>query len=147
MTHVKVNSNNVAKSIDGFMKDFFNEFTPAVNKTIREDVLNFPPVNIVDTPDTYEVELLIPGFDKADFKVKLENNLLTISAEQKKTEMPADHKVVRREFASRSFKRSFTLDDKIEVENISAKYENGILNLTLPKRELAKAFSKEISIA
>jgi len=76
----------------------------------------------------------------------LENNLLTISAEKKEDNLTNDSKVIRREFSTRGFKRSFTIDDKIELNEIAAKYENGILKLTLPKREAAKAFSKEITI-
>lgn len=146
MTYVKVN-NPVAKSLDGLVKDFFNDFSPAVSKAVREDVLHFPPVNIIDTPDNYEVELFSPGFEKSDFVVKLENNLLTISAEKKEDSYNKDSKVIRREFSTRGFKRSFTIDDKIELNDIVAKYENGILKLTLPKREAAKAFSKDIAIS
>ena len=83
MTLVKVN-NGFSKSIDGMMKDLFNEFPSAVSKTVREDVLYFPPVNIIDKEASYSIELAAPGFEKADFNVKLDNNILTISTEKKR---------------------------------------------------------------
>jgi HSP20 family protein len=142
---VKVN-NGFSKSIDGMMKDLFNEFPTAVSKTFREDVLHFPPVNIVDKDAAFVIEMAAPGFEKADFNVKLENNILTISTEKKETASETTEKIVRQEFSKKSFKRSFTIDEKIDTENINAKYENGILKLELPKKEVAKAGSKEINI-
>ena len=82
MTLVKVN-NGFSKSIDGMMKDLFNELPSAVSKTFREDVLYFPPVNIINKDAAYSIELAAPGFEKADFNVKLDNNILTISTEKK----------------------------------------------------------------
>lgn len=145
MTLVKVN-NGFSKSIDGMMKDLFNEFPSAVSKTVREDVLYFPPVNIIDKEASYSIELAAPGFEKADFNVKLDNNILTISTEKKEENQSSTDKLVRREFSYKSFKRSFTVDEKIDTENISAKYENGILKLELPKKENVKASAKDINI-
>ena len=145
MTLVKVN-NQLSRSFDGLMKDLFNEFPSNLGKTVREDVLHFPPVNILDTAGSYQLEIAAPGLEKADFNVKLENNLLTISTEKKEEKTASAEKMIRREFSQRSFKRSFTIDEKIDAENISAKYENGILKLELPKKEIAKAVAKEINI-
>lgn len=145
MTLVKVNS-PLSKSIDGMMKDFFNEFPSTVSKTFREDVLHFPPVNITDTPTSYQLEVAAPGFEKADFKVNLEANVLTISTEKKEEKSNEADKLVRREFSYKGFKRSFTIDEKIDSENISAKYENGILKLDLPKKEVLRTGAKEINI-
>jgi len=145
MTYVKVN-NPIMKSIDGMMKDLINEFPSAVSKTFREDILYFPPVNIIERTDAYHVELAAPGMQKADFNVKLEANILTISTDKKEEKNESTDKVIRREFGYKAFKRSFTIDEKIDMENISAKYENGILNLELPKKEIVKAGAKEINI-
>lgn len=145
MTLVKVN-NPLSKTFDGFMKDFFNEFPAAVNKTVREEVLHFPPVNIVERTNDYLVEIAAPGFEKADFNVKLDGKLLTIYTEKKETISESTNKIIRNEFSYRSFKRSFTIDEKIDADRISAKYENGILKLELPKKEEMKASTKEISI-
>jgi HSP20 family protein len=132
--------------LNGFVNEFFNEFPTAVGKTVREEVLNNPPVNIEETPDDYLVRILAPGYLKSDFKVSLDNHLLTISSEKREEEVAEANKLIRKEFSQRSFKRSFTINEKIEAENITAKYDNGILYLTLPKRETAKAFSKDIEI-
>ena len=146
MTNVKMN-HPLSKSLNGFVNEFFNEFPTAVGKTVREDLLNNPPVNIEETPDVYLVNILAPGYQKSDFKIGLDNNLLTISSEKKEDDLAEGNKIIRKEFSQRSFKRSFTINEKIEAENITAKYDNGILYLTLPKRENAKAFSKDIEIA
>ena len=145
MTLVKVNT-PLSKTFDGMMKELFNEFPAAVNKAVREDVLHFPPVNIVDKKDSYQLEVAAPGFEKADFNVKLEGNILTISTEKKETVSESTDKMIRQEFSYRSFKRSFTIDEKIDGENISAKYENGILKLVLPKKEDLKSGAKDINI-
>jgi HSP20 family protein len=145
MTLVKVN-NPVTKTIDGLMNELFNDFPATLGKSIREDVFHFPPVNIVEKADRYLLDLSVPGFEKADFNIKLEANTLTISTAKKEDAKTETDKVVRKEFSSRGFKRSFTLDDKIDAAAIAAKYENGILKLELPKKEEVKATTKEINI-
>ena len=145
MTLVKVNS-PLTKSFDGFFNDFFNEFPATLGKTVREDVLNFPPVNIVEKADGYHLDLSAPGMEKSDFNIKLDGKILTISAEKKDEKATETDKVVRKEFSFRSFKRSFTVDEKIDASNIAAKYENGILKLVLPKKEEIKTSAKEINI-
>lgn len=145
MTLVKVN-NPVSRSIDGLMKEFFNDFPAAFGKSMREDFLQFPPVNITEKSNAYQVELAVPGFDKKDFQVKLENNLLTISSEKTAEKEENTDKTIRREFSHRSFKRSFTLDEKIDATKITARYENGILMLELPKKAEAQPSAKEINI-
>jgi HSP20 family protein len=145
MTLVKVN-NPIAKTFDGLMNELFNELPANFGKTVREDVFGFPPVNILEKQNTYQLQVAAPGFDKADFNVKVDGNLLTISAAQKEEVKDETAKSIRKEFSAKSFKRSFTLDEKIDVAGISAKYDNGILHLELPKKEIAKNDSKEITI-
>lgn len=145
MTFVKTN-NPLAKSFDGLMNELFNELPANFGKTMREDVLGFPPVNITEKPDYYHLEVAAPGFDKADFNVKLEGNTLTVSVEKQADPKSETDKLIRREFSAKSFKRTFTLDEKIDASNISAKYENGILIVGLPKKEEIKAVTKQINI-
>lgn len=145
MTLVKVN-NPVSKSFDGFVNEIFNEFPATFGKTFREDVLSFPPVNIAEFTNAYQLEVSVPGFEKADFNIKLEGNVLTISSDKKEEARLATEKIIKKEFSQKAFKRSFTLDEKIEANGIEAKYENGILKLALPKKEVAKITSKEITI-
>ena len=142
---VKVNR-PLNKSLNGFVNEFFNEFPTAMGKTMREDILHYPPVNIIETPDSYFVHLMAPGLQKSDFKVALDNNTLTISTEIEELAGAETEKLLRKEFSIRSFKRSFTINEKVEAENISAKYENGIMVLELPKREIAKAVKRDINI-
>ncbi|MNL53906.1 Acid shock protein [compost metagenome] len=104
------------------------------------------PVNIHETADGYHLELNAPGRNKEDFKVNVENGLLTISYEKKETTEDKTYKTIRREFNFRSFKRSFNLDEKINADAIQARYENGVLKVFLPKKEEVKLSPKEISI-
>jgi len=145
MTFVKTN-NPFAKSFDGLMNELINELPSTLSKTVRQDVFGFPPVNIVEKADHYHLQLAAPGFDKGDFNIKLEGETLTISAEKKEDTKSETDKVIRNEFSAKTFKRSFTLDEKIDAGNINAKYENGILHVGLPKKEEVKAVTKEITI-
>ncbi|MBK7435067.1 MAG: Hsp20/alpha crystallin family protein [Chitinophagaceae bacterium] len=145
MTLVKVN-NPVARSFDGLFNELFNEFPATFGKTMREDVLGFPPVNIFEKDNHYHLELSVPGMDKSDFTVNLEGKTLTVSGSKKEEKQEGTEKLIRREFSHKSFKRSFTVDDKIDASGILAKYENGILMLDLPKKEEAKNASRQISI-
>ncbi len=145
MTFVKVN-NNINKTFDGIMNELFNELPVNFGKSIREDVLHFPPANIVEKADLYKIELAAPGMQKSDFVVKLDGKTLTISAEKKTEESTENEKMIRKEFGYKSFKRSFTVDEKIDGANITAKYENGILTLELPKKDEIKNTAKDIVI-
>jgi HSP20 family protein len=145
MTFVKTN-NPFAKSFDGLMTELFNDLPATLGKTVREDVFGFPPVNIVEKNDYYHLQVSAPGFEKGDFNVKLDGNILTISSEKKEEAKAENEKVIRKEFSSKGFKRTFTLDEKIEAANINAKYENGILHVGLPKKEEVKAVTKDITI-
>jgi HSP20 family protein len=107
---------------------------------------SFPPVNIVETADAYHLELSAPGRSKEDFKVVADNELLTISFEKKEEAKAEGVKAIRREFSFQSFKRSFSLDSKIDAAGVQAKYENGLLKLLLPKKADTKEAVKEITI-
>ena len=145
MTLVKVN-NPVARSFDGLMNQFLNDLPSATGKTTREEFLGFPPVNIDEKPNSYLLQLAVPGYEKTDFTVKLEADLLTISAGRTTETKDETVKSIRKEFSNKSFKRSFTLDEKIDGATIVAKYENGILNVEIPKKEQEKTPAKEIAI-
>jgi HSP20 family protein len=125
MTLVKTN-NPFAKSFDGLMNEILNDLPSAFGKNLKQEVYGFPPVNIVEKNDHYHLQVSAPGFEKGDFNLKLEGDTLTISAEKKEETKSETDKVIRKEFSSKSFKRTFTLDEKIDAANINAKYENGI---------------------
>jgi HSP20 family protein len=104
------------------------------------------PVNVKESKDAYYLEVIAPGFDKNNFKVNIEGDLLTVSAEIKNEVKDETDKKIRSEYSYRSFKRSFTLDEKINAADIDAKYVNGVLTLNLPKKVEVKEAAKEITI-
>jgi HSP20 family protein len=144
MTFVKVNN----RPFGNLFSDFLNEIPGAAARTFGQDLFAFPQTNIHETPEAYHLELNVPGRSKEDFKIQVEQGLLSISFDAK--EEPAvqeGYKTIRREFEFKSFKRSFSVDDKVAVEGIQAKYENGVLKLLLPKKEESKVSSRQINIA
>ena len=143
MTFVKVN-NPVQKSINQFFDEFLNDIPANWGRNLQNSFN--PPVNILETKEAYHMELNAPGRNKEDFKINIENGLLSISFEKKTENDSEDVKSVRKEFSFESFKRSFSIDEKIQADNIQAKYENGVLKLYLPKKDEVKDTPKEISI-
>lgn len=99
-----------------------------------------PAVNIKETPENYEVEVTAPGYSKDNFKIQLDNNVLSISAEkQENREQDDQPRYVSQEFTIQNFSRTLTLQKEVvDTENIIGSYENGILRLSIPKREEAK---------
>ncbi len=101
------------------------------------NAVSVPPVNIRETDTAYEVELSAPGKTKEDFNIEVDNDLLTISSEYKSENTSEDGKFTRREFSYSSFRRSFTLPETVNSDDIKANYDAGILRISLPKREEA----------
>lgn len=105
------------------------------------------PVNIVETDTTYEVQVVAPGLKKEDFQLAFTGDTLTVSFEHNDQKVEGDQrKWIRREYRTASFSRSFTIDSTVDVEKAKARYDNGILSLTLPKREEAKRISRKIEV-
>jgi len=132
----------------GTLNNLFEEVFGGFPATNFAKELHVPAVNVKENKDAFQLEVAAPGLEKKDFKLNVEDNLLTISYEkQTSTEHNSeDTKIHRQEFSTRSFKRTFTLDEKIDAEKIQAKYENGILSVTLPKKEEVKITPKAIEI-
>lgn len=147
MTNLKFKVVPFERTLSNLFDDFFTEMPSVLKKDVSNTGMKgFAPVNIVEKDNLYQVDIVAPGFEKTDFKINLDNNLLTISAEKKEEVNEETEKNIRKEYHFRSFKRSFTLDEKINQEKIDAKYVNGILKLELGKKEEAKAASKDIVI-
>ena len=106
----------------------------------------FVPVNVREAENGYSLDVVAPGFEKEEFKIDLDQDVLTISAEKKTEVKDEGEKQIRKEYNFRSFKRTFTLDEKIDANAIDAKYVNGVLTLNLPRKEEVKSASKHISI-
>ncbi len=104
------------------------------------------PVNIKETDKTYEMELVAPGLKKEDLKLNVSNDMLTVSFEHKEENNQENEGWLKREYRHQSFSRSFSLDDTIDANKISAKYLDGVLHLSLPKKEGAQKISKNIEI-
>ncbi|HNV52007.1 MAG TPA: Hsp20/alpha crystallin family protein [Tenuifilaceae bacterium] len=98
---------------------------------------NYPAVNIVEEAERYRIEVAAPGYSKDDFKVKVENDLLNISVEKEQNKVEGES-LNRCEFYNGSFERSFVVGKTIDINKIDARYENGILTITLSKKEEAK---------
>lgn len=131
------------RAFNGLFNDLLQDFSFPQK---WENDFSKPKVNIKETNDFYELEVVAPGISKEDFKINIDKNLLTISYDLKEEKNEQTEKFIKKEFTTQSFKRSFTLDEKIEADNINAKYENGILKLQLPKKEEVKVSPKEIAI-
>jgi HSP20 family protein len=105
------------------------------------------PVNIRETDAAFELELVAPGLKKEDFHLNYSDHTLTVSFERRQEELKKESGTwIHREYLNQSFTRSFTIDDSIDTERASARYENGVLKLTLPKKEEAKQLSRTIQI-
>ena len=147
MTHVKFTRKPFEGSLNNIVDDLFTELPVFLkNEFSQSGQKGFVPVNIKEMDKSYRLEVIAPGFEKTDFRVNLDQNLLTISAEKKDEVKEENEKTIRREYNYRSFKRSFTLDDKIDATKIDASYINGVLTLNLPKMEMVKASAAEITI-
>ena len=110
-------------------------------------VMNIPAVNITENKDEYKVALAVPGMKKDDFKIDIDGNMLTISSEKEENKEEKDKKFTRKEYNYSSFSRSFTLPDEVNKEKIEAKYEEGVLKISLPRREEAKKnIAKHIAV-
>ena len=136
------NRPNGAVAFNNLLSDVFPQF-PSIYK---EDLKQATPVNIRETEKEYLLDIVAPGLNKEDFKISLENNLLTVAVEKKEETVNEGEKFIRKEFQFQGFKRSFTLDEKINADGISAQYVNGVLTLNLPKKEDVKPATKQISI-
>jgi HSP20 family protein len=105
-----------------------------------------PAVNVKDNEKNYEIEVAAPGMKKEDFDLSVENRILTITGEIKEEKEVKDDAYTRREFASTSFTRSFSLPENADENNIQAHYEDGILRVTVPKVQEKKPQKKVISL-
>jgi len=105
-----------------------------------------PATNVMEDENAFRIEMMVPGYTKKDIKINIEKNMLIVSSELQ-NEKEGDHVTyTRREFVFNDFSRSFELPETIDQDGIKADYKNGILTLTLPKKEEVK-IKKEIQIA
>lgn len=144
MTLVKF-SGNKNRGVDNWVNDFFN---PLFNDSFLSDrfISRVPAVNVSETSDAYHIELAAPGLEKGDFKINVDGDVLTISAEKKAENTEDGKKYSKREYSYTSFTRSFTLPDSIDHGKIDASYKEGVLRVGITKKEEAKVASRLIEV-
>src|SRR6185312_3136671 len=128
--------------------DFFRPWNKWFDGDLTGPVLNVPAVKITENKDDFKVSLAVPGIKKDDFNIDINGNMLTISCEKEGKKEEQEKKYTRKEYNYSCFSRSFTLPEDVDKEKIDARYENGVLQLTLPKKEEAKKLtvSKKITV-
>lgn len=126
-----------------FDEFFHGDFPSAFNKEFSRN----PSVNVIETNDSYKIQVAAPGFSRENLKVDIDESLLTISGEYKTETKEEGEKFTRKEFGFSSFSRSFNIPDTVNAENINGTYKDGILTIELPKLEEVKGISKTIEIS
>src|ERR1700733_11386965 len=134
MTLVKFANGQKNHAVNPFFSDVFDSI---LNDSFLSDKLasRVPAVNIAETESQFEVELAVPGLKKEDFKISLDKNVLSVSADKQTETVNEDKKFTKREYSYQSFSRSFTLPESADHSKIEADYTDGILKLTITKKE------------
>lgn len=143
MSLIKRNEANWLPSVfdDMFKTDWLGGTT-----NVNSIGTSIPAVNIFESDDNFMVAVAAPGKTKEDFNIELDNDVLTISSEEKQENETSDKKgrFTRKEFSYTNFKRAFSLPETVDSEKISAAYNSGVLEITLPKKEEAKVQPKRM---
>lgn len=134
MSLIKWNPEVRFPSVFNWMDDFFAD---DANGFWRNNA-NVPAVNVTENKKAFKVAVAAPGFKKDDFRIEVKNGYLNISAETKEEKEDKDEKFTRREWKYASFQRYFSLPENVKSDAVAAKYEDGVLNITLPKKEVEK---------
>ncbi len=137
---------NIAHAIDSMFNNFLDQDFPV---SFRDgSIQKSPAVNIVESDSGYRIEVAAPGLNKEDFEIKVENELLSISAKKETKEETKEETFTRREFSYVEFKRNFNLPKTVDANAIKASYENGVLSIALEKKPEARPVTpKMIEIA
>jgi HSP20 family protein len=150
MTLVKFKNGNGLDSLfpHGNRMDFPTFFNDMFEHILKDEKVTWmPAVNIMERENDFKIDLAVPGLDKKDFNIEVENNMLVVSGERKEEKLEEKDKVTKREFHYGSFKRSFTLPETADEEKINASYNNGVLTVSIAKKEEAKQKAKrQISV-
>ncbi|MCB0650353.1 MAG: Hsp20/alpha crystallin family protein [Saprospiraceae bacterium] len=135
---VKWNESNFP-TFSSMFDDFFKtEFPVWSHNNFAAEGATLPAVNIKETDKEFGLELAAPGMSKEDFKVAVEDDVLTISAEKEFSKEDKKDNYNRREFSYSSFQRRFNLPESIEADKVTAKYKDGVLHVSLPKKPEAQ---------
>ena len=129
---------------DSWLSDFFDNDRFFDSDLTKRSV---PSVNILDKDKAFEIELAAPGLEKEDFKVTVDNGVLTISADKEEKKEEKENNYTRKEFSYTSFSRSFALPENVSDEDIKGNYQDGVLKLSIKKKTQAKVAKKAIEIS
>lgn len=145
MTLVKFGNGQKNQLVNPFFNDVFDSL---ISESFLSDKLTsrVPAVNIAETENEFHIELAAPGLKKEDFKINLDKNVLSVSAEKKAENVEEGKRYSKREYSYNSFVRSFTLPETVDHANIEAEYTDGVLKLKVAKKEEAKIQSREIAV-
>lgn len=147
MTLVKFSNANKGNALGPLFNDVFESLFNTDSFLSDRIISRVPAVNIAETDKEFQIELAVPGMKRENFKLNLDKNLLTISVEQKSETTEGDAKRYnRREYSYSSFVRTFTLPEAANYDHIDAGYADGILKISVPKKEEAKVQPKEITV-
>lgn len=137
--------NPVKPEVHNWMDNFFNT---SLGNVLNDDtsVLR-PDVNVKETDNEYMMEVAAPGLEKSDFNIEIEDGSLILSAEKKNEDEEKEDKYLRREFQYASFSRSFHLPENVKVEDIEAKYIDGVLHVSIPKAQPTITQPRRIEIS
>ena len=141
---LKVNNHAISGHWNGLVKEILSDLDQ--NPVTVKLKTTVPAVNIFETDAAYQLEMAVPGRSKADFVMKVENNLLTLSYQKKSAEELPERKAIICEFKTENFSRSFSINEKIDANGISAHYENGLLKVILPKKTEERPEIRQITI-
>jgi HSP20 family protein len=125
-------------AIPGLVDDFFGKDMLSNIFDDYQTGISIPAVNIIEEHDDFKIEVAAPGLEKKDFTIDVKNNVLFITSERNQEEEKKNGKYMRREFSYSSFRRSFSLPQSVDVDKISATHKDGVLTISIPKREEAK---------
>ena len=114
-----------------------------LNQDFNQNV-SIPATNIIEADDHFDIQLAVPGKKKNDFKIELEEGILTISSKIERNSTEEDNSFTRKEFGYSSFKRLFNIPETVSTDRISANYKEGILTVSLPKKEEALPQPKKL---
>ncbi|MBC7743523.1 MAG: Hsp20/alpha crystallin family protein [Flavobacterium sp.] len=148
MALVKFSNGNRSQALNPLISDVFESMFHTDSYVSDRLTKKVPAVNIAESENEYHIELSVPGMKKDDFKINLDKSILSISAESKSGSEENDSvkRYNRREYNYNSFVRTFTLPDSADCAKIAAEYVDGILKITVAKKEEAKIQSREISV-
>ena len=142
--------NNEQKNYRSYVRTFCGSFLdpehPLDSRMFSKSDLPLPPTNVVETKDEYLLEIALPGYQKQDIEINVENDVLIIKGQSKPNNLPTIRKFFRKEFGNESFEFSLLLPENVQVAVIEAEYENGLLCIHIPKSEEPVLATKRIKI-